>query len=329
MTSRSPADRTGILVAAPFPSVSELERRFAVHRLWEAADPDGLIASVAGSVRGLAAAGKLVVDDAFLARLPALQIVANFGVGYDKIDAVAARRRGVMVTNTPDVLTDEVADLTLGLLIATVRRLPQADRFVRAGRWESESFPLSSSLRGRRVGIVGLGRIGQAIAERCAAFGLPIAYFSRQAKPGVAWTHHASVAALAADVDTLIVTAAGGPATEGLVGAAAIAALGPQGVLINVARGSVVDEAALIAALETGGLLAAGLDVFRDEPRVPERLRALDNVVLLPHVGSASVATRQAMGDLVVRNLVAWFEDGRALTPVAECRDLERIAHGG
>ena len=328
MRSQPPAARPEVLLAAPIPSGPSLESRFDVHRLWEAADADGLIARRGGAVRGLVAAGPLVVDDDFLARLPALEIVANFGVGYDRVDAVAARRRGVMVTNTPDVLTDEVADLTLGLLIATVRRLPQADRFVRAGRWGREAFPLSASLRGRTVGIVGLGRIGLAVAERCAAFGLPVAYFSRAEKPGVAYRHYGSVAALAAAVDTLIVTAAGGPATEGLVGAEAIAALGPNGVLVNVARGSVVDEAALIEALEAGRLLAAGLDVFRDEPNVPARLAALDNVVLLPHVGSASVATRAAMGELVVANLVAWFEEGRALTPVAECRVRGAPAHG-
>jgi lactate dehydrogenase-like 2-hydroxyacid dehydrogenase len=323
MTSPS---RATILATAPFPSETPLEARFAVHRLSEARDADRLVAEIAGDVRGFANFGKGPVGEAWFDRLPALEIVANFGVGYDQIDAAAAARRGIMVTNTPDVLTDEVADLTLGLLIATLRRIPQADRYVREGGWKKGEFPLSASLRGRRVGIVGLGRIGHAVAERCAAFGLPIAYFSRAAKPGVAWPHFGSVAALAATVDTLIVTAAGGAATKGLVGAREIAALGPNGILVNVARGTVVDEPALIDALAGGRLLAAGLDVFADEPHVPAALAALDNVVLLPHVGSATHVTRRAMGELVVQNLFAWFERGEAITPVAECRHIRRSA---
>jgi lactate dehydrogenase-like 2-hydroxyacid dehydrogenase len=317
---------TVILATAPFPSTTSLDERFRVFRLSEVPDADRLVAEIGADVRGFASIGKGPIGDAWFDRLPALEIVANFGVGYDQIDAAAAARRGIMVTNTPDVLTDEVADLTLGLLIAAVRRIPQADRYLREGRWPAGEFPLSASLRGRRVGIVGLGRIGHAVAERCAAFGLPIAYFSRAAKPGVAWPHFGSVEALAAAVDTLIVTAAGGAATRSLVGRSEIAALGPNGVLVNVARGSVVDEPALIDALAGGRLLAAGLDVFADEPHVPAALAALDNVVLLPHVGSATHATRAAMGDLVLQNLIAWFTRGEALTPVAECRDIRRAA---
>ncbi|TCT08142.1 2-hydroxyacid dehydrogenase [Aquabacter spiritensis] len=281
-------------------------------------DVEGAVAAHGAAVRGVVTRGRLPVTDALMARLPKLEIVANFGVGYDTVDAAAAARRGVVVTNTPDVLNEEVADLTLGLLLATVREIPQSDRYLRAGKWASAPFPLGATLRDRSVGLVGMGRIGQAIARRLAAFGLPIAYHSRNPAPDVPYRHYPNLADLARDVDTLILILPGGPATRGLVDAEILAALGPRGILINVARGSVVDEPALIAALEAGTILAAGLDVFADEPNVPEALRARDNVVLLPHVGSATHFTRAAMGQLVVDNLRAWFKGAGPVTPVAE-----------
>lgn len=306
---------TGVLVPAPLlPSaMAALDAAFTVHRLWE--NPD---AADLAQVRGMAVstlAGP--VGETLFARLPALEIVANFGVGYDNIDVAAALARGITVTNTPGVLDEEVADLALGLLLATLRRLPQADRFVRDGRWEAGAFPLSPSLRGRRVGIVGLGGIGKAIARRLQGFAVEIAYHGRHRQDGVDFPWYPDVVALAQACDVLVVIVPGGAATRHLIDARVLSALGPQGVLINVSRGTVVDEDALIAALQTGTILAAGLDVFAREPQVPEALRAMDNVVLLPHLGSASEVTRAAMGQLMVDNLIAWFNRGEALTPVA------------
>jgi len=230
----------------------------------------------------------------------------------------AAARRGIVVTNTPEVLNDEVADFAVALLLATVRRLPQADRFVRAGRWLQGNFPLGPTLRDRTVGLVGMGRIGKRIAQRLSAFEVPIVYHSRTARPDVPYRHHPELLAMAKEVDILLAILPGGPATKGLIDAPVLAALGPDGILINVARGSVVDEPALVEALRSGTILAAGLDVFADEPRVPQALLELDNVVLLPHVGSATHHTRGLMGRLVVDNLLAWFDGRGPLTPVPE-----------
>jgi lactate dehydrogenase-like 2-hydroxyacid dehydrogenase len=292
--------------------------RFKLHCLWEARDQTQLLVEIGQRVRGIAAAGPLQIDGALTDRLPALEIIANFGVGYDRIDARHAASKGIIVTNTPDVLNEEVADLTLGLLLCSVRNLPQADRFVREGRWTSGSFPLSPSLRQRTAGIVGLGRIGKAIAKRLDAFGVNVVYYGRSRQKDVVRRHYASLVEMARDVDTIIVCAPGGKETENLIDATVLEALGPDGVLINVARGSLVDELALIAALKKGTILAAGLDVFADEPRVPAELLALQNAVLLPHVGSASHLTRDAMGQLVADNLISWFEGRGPLTPVQE-----------
>ncbi|MFG1477811.1 2-hydroxyacid dehydrogenase [Xanthobacter sp. V4C-4] len=270
------------------------------------------------AVRAIATRGGQRVDAALMARLPKLEIIANFGVGYDTVDAEAAARRGIVVTHTPDVLNEEVADLALGLLLAAVRQIPQADRFVRAGRWRQGAFPLTATLRGRAIGVVGMGRIGRAIARRLEAFGLQVAYHSRRRVPDLPHPHFSDLLALARAVDTLIVIVPGGPATRHMVNAEVLEALGPEGVVVNVARGSVVDEAALLGALQAGTILAAGLDVFADEPNVPEAFLSLDNVVLLPHVGSATRHTRAAMGQLVVDNILSWFDGGGPLTPVPE-----------
>lgn len=292
------------------------EGRHTVHRLAGAADPDALLAEIGPRIRALCVGGG--VDAALMDRLPKLELIANFGVGYDAVDAEAARQRGIVVTNTPDVLTDEVADLAIGLTIATLRRLPQADRYLRAGHWPKAPFPLTASLRGRRVGILGLGRIGRAIARRLESFGVAIDYHGRRRQGDVPYTYHDSLIGMARAVHILIVVAPGGPETRGLIDAAVLEALGPEGILINVARGTLVDEAALTAALKAGTILGAGLDVFENEPHVPEDLAALDNTVLLPHVGSASEHTRAAMAQLVVDNVISWFEGRGPLTPVAE-----------
>lgn len=259
------------------------------------------------------------IDDSVLDLLPNLKIISNFGVGYDMVDAVAAARRGIVVTNTPDVLNDEVADTALALLLMTVRSLPQSERYVRAGRWEKEgNFPLSASLRGRTMGIVGLGRIGKAIAARAEAFGLKIAYYGRSKQGDVRYPYYSDLVAMARDVSILMVILPGGPATRHLINRPVLEALGPDGVLINVARGTVVDEAVLIDVLAKKQILAAGLDVFEHEPKVPQALIDLDNAVLLPHVGSASTHTRDLMGNLVVDNVLAIAGGKPPLTPVAE-----------
>ncbi|MGN6376924.1 MAG: 2-hydroxyacid dehydrogenase [Sphingomonas sp.] len=316
---------TDILMTAPMlPSVTAaLDDAFTLHRLWEQSDADAFLAGTGPAIRGVATStlyGRL--DDRLIAQLPALEIIASFGVGYDNVDAAAAAARGVVVTNTPAVLDEEVADLTIGLMLATIRRLPQGDRFVRAGKWLDGSFPLSPTLRGRRVGILGLGNIGKAIARRLDGFDVAIAYHGRRRQPDVAYPYHDTPAALAAVSDVLIVIVPGGAETRHLVDSAVLEALGPEGVLINVARGSVVDETALVAALQDGTILAAGLDVYEDEPRVPDALIAMDNVVLLPHLGSASAHTRAAMGQLVVDNLVSWFAGRGPLTPVRQSARL-------
>jgi lactate dehydrogenase-like 2-hydroxyacid dehydrogenase len=313
-------DRPDILMLAPMmPLIADgVAERFTLHRLWEAPDREAALRAIGPRVRGLASGAHAPVDAAVLDRLPALEIVSSFGVGYDHVDAAEAGRRGVTVTNTPDVLTDEVADLAVGLLLCTVRELPQSDRYLRAGRWLEKPYPLTATLRGRSVGIVGFGRIGKAIARRLEAFGLEVAYHGRREQEGVANRYYPDLVAMARAVDTLVVVTPGGPETRHLIDAPVLEALGPEGVLINVARGSVVDERALIEALRNRVIRSAGLDVFEDEPAVPAELVAMDHVVLLPHVGSASVHTRNAMGQLVVDNLASWFDGKGPLTPVAE-----------
>lgn len=280
------------------------------------AGTEDFLAGAAAQVRGVLTTGTVGMDAALAARFPRLEIVAVHAVGLDAVDLEALHARGVTVTNTPDVLTEDVADLALALLLASARRLPRLDRYVRAGEWQ-EKRPLqpARSLRGKVAGIYGYGRIGQALAARLRACGMAIRYFQRSEGPEPA-LRCASLAALAAASDYLVVCTPGGHATRHAVDAAVLDALGPDGTLVNVARGSVVDEAALAAALSSGRLGAAALDVFEDEPAVPPALRALDNVVLSPHVGSFTVEARQAMRDLAIANLRAHFAGKPPLTPV-------------
>jgi len=313
------AAKTRILVPGTIRErvLDRLKDTFDIVRI-EKADPALLARSEAASISGVAVSGSF--DAAMIEHLPSLEIIASFGVGYDGVDVTAAAGRGVVVTNTPDVLNDEVADTTVGLLINTVRRLPQAETWLREGRWTREgAFPLTPlSLRGRRAGIYGLGRIGLAIAERLKGFGIEIAYHTRRPREGVPYAYHPSLMELAEAVDILIAIVPKTAETHRTIDAAVLRALGPNGVLINVGRGWTVDEAALAAALHDGVIAAAGLDVFYDEPNVPEALLSAPNTTLLPHVASASVVTRDAMADLVADNLLAWFERGAALTPVPE-----------
>jgi lactate dehydrogenase-like 2-hydroxyacid dehydrogenase len=310
--------RPTVLMPGPMHDVvvDGCEERFELIRLWEAADPDALLAERGPDVLGIAVTHRRI-DAALFDKLPNLQIVANFGVGYDSVDVDAATERGVIVTNTPGVLDDEVADTALALLLMTVRELGQAERYLRAGRWAAEGpYPLTDlTVTGRKLGILGLGRIGEAIARRAEAFRMTVGYHNRSEKD-VPYRYYPSLLEMARDVDTLMVVVPGNAATRHLVDAEVLEALGPDGVLVNVGRGTVVDEAALIGALKTGTIRAAGLDVYSDEPNVPQELIDLDNAVLLPHVGSASKPTRRAMGQLVVDNLASWFAEGRALTPV-------------
>ena len=313
--------KTDVLMAAPMMKLimEQLDARFTLHRLWEATDRDAFLRDVGPRIRGVASSpGHGRVDAALLDHLPGVEIISSFGVGYDHVDAAEAARRRVLVTNTPDVLNEEVADLALGLLLATIRQLPQADRYLRQGRWLEKPFPLTTTLRERKIGVLGLGRIGKAIARRLDAFGVEVLYHSRNPQEDVTYRYHPTLPGLAEACDVLIVITPGGEGTRHIVDARVLKALGPSGILINVARGSVVDERALIEALRDGTILSAGLDVYEDEPRVPEELIEIEHVVLLPHVGSASVHTRNAMGQLVVDNLVSWFDGRGPLTPVPE-----------
>ncbi|MDZ7856514.1 MAG: 2-hydroxyacid dehydrogenase [Sphaerotilus sp.] len=297
-----------------------LRAQFTVHDRLHESDPAAFEA-VAPRIRGIAASGESRVGAELMDRLPALEIISVMGVGYDGIDVAAAKARGVVVTHTPDVLNDDVADLALGLMLAASRQLVAADRHVREGRWAAQGpMPLARKLSGSRLGILGMGRIGQAIARRALAFDMTVAYHTRTARTDVPYPHVASAVELAAQSDVLCVITPGGAATRHLVNAEVMAALGPQGLLVNVARGSVVDEAALIEALESGALGGAALDVFADEPNVPERLRALPQVVLTPHIGSATNSTRGAMAGLAAGNLRAKAAREAVVTAVPECR---------
>ncbi len=295
---------------------SELAERFDLHPLWKEADRKAFLAAHGHEFVGLATSARFGADRTLIEALPRLAVIANFGVGVDTIDLQAARERGVAVSNTPDVLTGCVADLAFGLLIDVARRLSAADRFVRRGDWPEGQFPLATRVWGKKLGIVGLGRIGNAIARRAGGFDMTVRYHNRRLVEDSPYDYEASLPALAAWADFLVVACAGGAATRHLVSRDVIDALGPAGFLVNISRGSVVDEAVLVEALQAGRIAGAALDVFEDEPNVPPALFVLDNVVLLPHIASATNETRQAMADCVLANLRSWFDSGRLLTPV-------------
>lgn len=297
-----------------------LEDRFEVLDRLHQTDPERF-RQLAPTIRAVAASGESKVDADLIEALPALKIISVMGVGYDGIAVAAAKVRGVMVTHTPDVLNDDVADLAIGLMLSTARQLPAADRYVRAGEWETKGpMPLARKMSGARLGLVGMGRIGHAIAHRAVAFGMSVAYTARSKRPLLSYAYHPDATSLARDSDFLVLITPGGAGTRKLVNAEVLAALGSKGILINVARGSVVDEEALIDALERGVIAGAGLDVFENEPKVPERLRAMPHVVLVPHIGSATGQTRQAMADLAFANLAAHFDGQPLPTPVPECQ---------
>ena len=299
----------------------QLEDAFEVHRYYKASDKVAMLADVGDKIEFVGCGGHGIrIDAALIDKLPKARIIANFGVGYDMVDTAKAAERGIIVSNTPDVLTEEVADTALGLLIMTARELSQSEQYLRAGKWATDGdYRLSpQTLRDRSVGIVGLGRIGKAIAKRVEAFGLPVSYFGRSKQADVSYPYYASAVELAKNVDTIIVVTPGTAETNKLINAEVLKALGERGLLINVARGSVVDEDALMQALKDRTIFAAGLDVMMNEPKINPELMNIENLVLLPHVGSASVYTRAAMAQLAVDNLLACKAGNPPVSPVPE-----------
>lgn len=296
---------------------SQLDTEFDVYPLWKEADPTAFLAARGNEFTALVTSARVGADAALMKALPELKVISSFGVGYETIDIDAAKRQGVVVSNTPDVLNDCVADLAFGLMIDVARGISFGDRFVRRGDWlRNVAVPLATQVSGKRLGILGLGRIGQAIARRSIGFNMEVRYHSRRPVNDVSWQYESSAAALAEWADFLVVACAGGPATRHLVSGEVIEALGPKGFLVNISRGSVIDEEALVKALAEKRIGGAALDVYENEPRVPEELFSMDNVVLLPHVGSGTHETRAAMGNLVLSNLRSFFESGRLVTPV-------------
>ncbi len=306
-----------LVVAKLWPYLMEaLQAEFTVHDRIHETEPAafGLVAS---KIRAISGGGESKVNAELIGKLPRLEVVSVFGVGYDGYDVPALKSRGIPLTNTPDVLTEDVADMGMALMLSVARRVPQNDAYLRAGKWRNGPAPLARKMSGARLGIVGLGRIGLAIAKRAEGFGMSIAYTTRTARKDVAYRYFPSAAALAAEVDFLMVITPGGAGTKGLINAEVLSALGQKGYLINVARGSVIDEAALIRALEGGVIAGAGLDVFENEPNVPQALIDRDNVVLSPHAASATLQTRKAMADLAFGNLKAHFAGQKLLTPIS------------
>ncbi|XP_065866113.1 glyoxylate/hydroxypyruvate/pyruvate reductase 2KGR-like [Euphorbia lathyris] len=309
----------GVLMTCPpiYPYlVEELEKRFTLFKLQNAPDKTNFINSNKNSIRAVVGNAGFGADADLIDQLPKLEIVSSFSVGLDKVDLAKCKEKGIRVTNTPDVLTDDVADLALGLMLAVLRRLCESDRYVRSGKWKKGDYKLTTKFTGKTVGIIGLGRIGMAIAKRAEGFSCPISYYSRTEKPDVKYKYYPSVVELAANCHILVVACALTEETQHIVNREVMDALGPKGVLINIGRGPHVDEAELVSALVEGRLGGAGLDVFENEPHVPEQLLGLENVVLLPHVGSGTVETRKEMADLVVGNLEAHFMKKPLLTPV-------------
>ncbi len=306
-----------LMIARAMPSVMEaLEAAYTVHRLWEAPNRTEFLATVAKNARAICTNGGVGASGEIIDALPQLEIIACYGVGVDAIDLPRAKQRGIPVTTTPDVLTADVADLAVALMLTTTRRVVRGDTYVRSLEWANlGEMPLTRTMSGKKVGIVGLGRVGQAVAKRLSAFDMQVSYTSRSTKPELSYPFVADLLELATSSDFLVITAAGGSSSRHLVNQAVLEALGPQGILVNVARGSVVDEVALVAALESGKLGGAGLDVFANEPHVPAALLKLDQVVLMPHHASGTLETRTAMGDLVIANLAAHFAGQPLITP--------------
>lgn len=292
---------------------ARLAEHFDVHPFWAETDPAGYLAQHGGEFAAMTARAATGVDAGMMAAMPALRVISSFGVGLDKIDLEAARARGIAVGYTPDVLNDCVADTAWALLMDAARQVSAADRYVRRGEWPKAPYPLTTRVSGKRLGIVGLGRIGRVIARRSSGFDMEVRYFGRKPVDDVPYGFEPSIEALASWADFLVLATSGGPSTRHLISARVLEALGPKGYLINIARGTVVDEAALIDALTYRRIAGAGLDVFENEPHVPEALYQLDNVVLLPHVASGTHETRQAMADLVFDNLQAFFATGAVL----------------
>lgn len=316
----SKTDKPDVLVVGPpihAVALERLEREFNAHKYWLSADKPALLAVLRDTCRAAVTQSGDGAPSALIEALPKLQLISYTTVGYDGVDLELVRRRGIAVTNTPNVLNDAVAELAIGLMIAAARRIPQGDRYVREGKWLKGRMDLARQVSGKRLGLLGLGRIGREIARRAQAFNLAIAYHSRREVPGVPYDYHGSALALAQASDFLVVITPGGAETRHLVNEEVMRALGPDGVLVNVARGSVVDTEALVRCLREGGLGAAALDVFEDEPRVPSALCELDNVLLQPHVGSATDETRRAMANLAVDNVAAFFAGKPLLTPIA------------
>jgi lactate dehydrogenase-like 2-hydroxyacid dehydrogenase len=315
------AKRKDVLLLGPLKPVvvNGLEAGCTLHKVAAAGDRDAFMAAHT-DVRAIACSATTErVPGDFMARFPRLQIVSSFGVGYDHMDVKWAAEHGVILTNTPNVLTEEVADTALGLLLCTVREFPRAERYLRAGKWRERDYPLTkASLRNRTVGLVGMGAIGQAIARRLDAMQVPVVYHTRQPRREMPYRHYANLLDMARDVGILLAIVPGGAGTRNMINAEVLDALGPDGILINMARGSVVDEPALIKALKEKRIMSAGLDVYAKEPDVPADLIAMENVVLFPHLGSASVCTREKMDQLVVDNILAWAASKPPLTPVAE-----------
>jgi hydroxypyruvate reductase len=307
-----------VLVMGPIPAaqLEQLEKNYRIHKLWQAENPEAKLNEVRNNITGMVSTAFFGVTAKIIRALPNLEIISHFGVGYDSVDVKVAKEQGVIVTNTPDVLTDDTADIGIALTLAVFRRTVEGDIYVRSGQWIKKGpMPLGRSLRGKTMGIVGLGRIGQAIAKRAEAFGLNIIYHGPRDKK-VSYPFVASLEEMAAKSDILMVACPYSADTHHLVDARVLKALGRDGVLVNIARGKIVDEKALIDALEAGVIAGAGLDVFEKEPDVPSALCRLDNVVLQPHVGSATHETRGAMAQLVVDNLLLYFEKAEVLTPV-------------
>jgi D-3-phosphoglycerate dehydrogenase len=313
------SDKPGLLVVGELPDwdLEALAARFTLHLYYQAAERQALLARHADGIVAISTKGEIGADAALMDSLPRVKIIACYGVGVDAIDLEAARARGIRVTNTPDVLTEEVADMAFLLMLSAARQARLGDAWVRDGSWAAKGpMPLTTRVWGKRLGIVGLGRIGRAIAKRAVAFGMPVSYSGRSAQAGLPYTHYPTPAALAPHVDILCVSAAGGAATRGLVDRAAIEALKPGVIFVNVSRGTVVEEAALLDALRDGRIAAAGLDVFLNEPEIDPEFRRFPNVVLQPHAASGTVETRRDMGRLMRENLEAQI-DGRPLpTPI-------------